>query len=110
MTAPSWYVGVCSHACVSECVKQCVLSSLLCLAAVNEMRASVTCEETFDEICSEREARGGGGVEEGAGSRRLRLKERARRRKVGRECQRVDVCVRACVCVGVMFGDGWKKI
>lgn len=47
--------AVCVSACACACLRQCVLSSLLRLAAVNEIRVSVTCEEAFDEICSERE-------------------------------------------------------
>lgn len=39
--------------------RQSVLSSLLCLAVVNEIRVSVTCKETFDEISLKME---GGGV------------------------------------------------
>lgn len=52
----------------------------------------------------QKEKCGGGAEEDGAGSRRLRLKERARRRKVGRECQ----CVNACVRVRVCRSDVWR--
>ena len=85
-------VCACACACACVCWRQYVLSSPLRLAAVNEIRVSVTCEEGFDEICSERGGGGGGVIQNEMGG------ESQERRK----CRCVCVCV--CVCVHVVGG------